>query len=164
MLGSTPKYPETVFKTFKVDAKEIDPIFNEPYFKPLKKDADSFKHFLEAQEIANWMDTKPNIFGIKNIFKRKRNRAIGIDLKKIKYLFYMLIMCIVFFSCNKNRKTKEVDISTKTQQFKLIDSRYVEYNYLELIADSNDITSLKFSDILYSQDCKSSAKSGQLKL
>jgi len=75
--------------------------------------------------------------------------AMGIDLKKIKYLFYVLIMCIVFFSCNENRKTKEVDISTKTQQFKLIDSGYVEDDYLELIADSNGITSLKVNERLY---------------
>jgi len=71
--GPHPNIRKQHLKTFKVDAKEIDQIINLPYYKPLKKDADSFRHFLRAQEIANWMDTKPNIFGIKKVFKRKDN-------------------------------------------------------------------------------------------
>lgn len=59
---------------------------------------------------------------------------LGINLKIIIYIFYITIVCLLFFSCD--RQIKKADISGQSNQIRTTDSGYVDRNYLELIDSS----------------------------
>lgn len=59
---------------------------------------------------------------------------LGINLKIMKYIFYLTIVCLLFFS--GERQIKKADISGQSNQIRTTDSGYVDRNYLELIDSS----------------------------
>lgn len=68
------------YKLKSYEIKPEDVFTTRPLFKSLNKGANQFRHFLRAQEIADWMDSHPEIFGKKIVFKRKDDPLI--DYKK----------------------------------------------------------------------------------
>lgn len=80
---------ESKLKSLQVKTEDL--FYKKPYFLPLKKDAGQFKHFLRAIDIANWMDSHPEIFGTKRKFDRKDDPFM--DYKKFtKYKGIIFIL------------------------------------------------------------------------